>query len=457
MIDLTVENGEVFLERGLAETSLSIDDGKIVAIGKKPSLPKSEKTIDATGKIVLSGAIDVHTHILDLVYAYREDFLTGTQTAASGGVTTVLEMPLGIEGKSTIEAFDMQLHEMKKKCLVDFGLIGAAGYKSIDSIRKLRDKGCIAFKTFMIDPPEEEAELKECAAKNDYFLLKIFTEIAQTGLVASVHAENDAIVTHEIARLRSSGRKDFAAHTESRPPIAEDEACMRAVILAQHAKVNLNLVHMSSENAFSYIRAAKRKGVDVTCEVTPHHLMLTSEDGVKIGPWAKVDPPLRSKEHVEAAWKALNDGTIDMVASDHSPYSHEEKSYHDIFECGPGTPGVETLLPLMLDAVNKKRTTLERVVKTVSQNPAQRFGLYPRKGIIAVGADADLAIVNMKKECKIRNEDMFTKPKITVFHGMTIQGAVEKTLVRGNVVYDQGEFWVKRGYGEFATPKKATR
>jgi dihydropyrimidinase/allantoinase len=450
MVDLNIQNGNIFTETGLVKAGLSIDNGKIAAIGKGPALPKADKTIDAAGKIVIPGCIDVHTHILDMVYAYREDFVTGTKAAVSGGITTILEMPLGIEGKSVIEAFDMQLSSMKEKCLIDFGLIGAAGYTTIDAIQELAQKGCIAFKTFMIDPPEEEAELRDCAAKNDYFLLKIFAEIAKTGLPSSVHAENDSIITHEIGRLRALGRNDFDAHTESRPALAEDEACIRALLLAHHAKVKLNLVHMSSKNAFQFIRTAKKRGFDVTCEVTPHHLFLTSKDGARIGPWAKVDPPLRSEEHVAAAWRALHDGTIDMVASDHSPYEYYEKQSETIFECGSGTPGVETLLPVLLDAVNKNRITLKKLVEVTARNPARRFGLH-QKGIIAVDADADLVMVDMKKKYTIRNENMFTKPGITVFDGMEVQGAVEKTLVRGAVVYDNGEFCMEKGYGEFLT------
>ena len=453
MMDLNIKNGKVFLETELVEAGISIDNGKIVSICKNNNLPDADKTIDAHKKIIIPGGIDVHTHIEDLVYAYRDDFITGTKAAASGGITTILEMPLGIEGKSATEVFDMQLDCMKKNCLVDFGLIGSAGYTTIDSIQELASKGCIAFKTFMIDPPEEEAELRDLAAKDDYYLMKIFSEIAKTGLPSSVHAENDALVTHHIWDVLSQGKKDFQAHTESRPVIAEDEACMRALVLAEYTKVKLNLVHMSSKNAFTYIRAAKQKGVDVTCEITPHHLFLTDCDGEKIGAWAKVDPPLRSQKHVKAAWKYMNDGTIDMVASDHSPYGHHEKESDNIFECGSGTPGVETVLPMMLNACNESKITLQRLVEVTSQNPAKRFGIYPRKGVINVNADADLVIVDMHKEYTLKNENMYTKPKITVFDGMTVTGAVEKTLVRGSVVYDSGEFCVEKGHGRFVTPK----
>lgn len=454
MVDMNIKNGKIFLETGLVEAGVSIDNGKIVAIGKDKTLPPADKTIDASKRIIIPGGIDVHTHIEDLLYAYRDDFITGTKAAASGGITTVLEMPLGMEGKSVTEAFDMQLKAMKEKCLVDFGLIGAAGHSNIDSIQELSRKGCIAFKTFMTDPPEEEAELQDLAAKNDYYLLKIFSEIAKTGLVASVHAENDSIITNEINRLQAAGRKDFHAHTESRPEIAEVEACARALVLAHHTHAKLNLVHMSSEKAFSLIRTAKKKGYDVTCEITPHHLFLTSEDGARIGAWAKVDPPLRSKEHVYAAWKALTDGTIDMVASDHSPYGHHEKESTNIFECGSGTPGIETLLPVMLDAVNKGKTTFETLVRTTSLNPAKRFGIYPRKGTITLNADADLVIVNMNKKYTLKNENMFTKPKITIFDGKVIQGVIEKTIVRGTVVYENGEFCINKGYGQFITPAR---
>ncbi len=456
MVDLVIENGKVFVENKLVEANVSLDKGKIVSIEKKSSSLNALETIDAKNKIIIPGGIDVHTHILDLIYSYRDDFVTGTQGAASGGITTVLEMPLGIEGKTALESFEMQLEEMRKKCLVDYGLIGAAGHNTIDSIKELAKRGVVGFKTFMINAPKEEAELKDLAAKNNYFLLKIFSEIAKTGLVSCVHAENDGIIAHEIKKHLETGRRDFQAHTDSRPAIAEDLACLQAMMLANHANVKLNLVHMSSRTAFDRIRRAKAIGWDVSCEITPHHLLFTTEEAEKIGPWLKVNPPIRSKEHNDAAWKALIDGTIDFVASDHSPYSHEEKDVkakdNNFFECGSGTPTLETMLPVMLDAVNKKRLSLSRLVDAIATRPAKRFGLYPRKGEIQVGADADLVIIDMKKEYTLRNEDMYTKSKITVFDGMKIQGKVEQTIVRGKVVFDKGKFPVKKGSGEYITP-----
>lgn len=456
MIDLNIINGKIFHENRLIEAGISIQDGKIVAIDNSTSLPNSNQTINAINRIILPGGIDVHTHILDLIFSYREDFVTGSQAAAAGGITTYLEMPLGIEGKTVLEVFDTQLDEMKRKSLVDYGLIGSAGHNTIDTISKQAQKGAIAFKTFMINPSEETAELKNLAAKNDYYLLKIFTEIAKTGLISSIHAENDLIITHEINRLLAENKKDFQAHTDSRPAISEDEACLRAIFLAHESNVKLNLVHMSSKGAFEIIRTAKMRGCNVSCEITPHHLFLSSKDGEKIGPWAKVDPPLRSEDHVSAAWKALNDGTIDMIASDHSPYSDSEKDLNSnnnsFFEIGSGTTGIETILPMMIHAVNEKMTTLERVVATTSTNPAKRFGLFPRKGVIALNSDADLVIVNMKEKYTLRNQDLFTQPKITIFDGKTLRGKIEKTLVRGKVVFDNGDFLVEKGYGEFITP-----
>lgn len=457
MVDLNIINGKVFLSDGLFEVGLSIDGGKIVVIGKNDSLPTAEETINASDRIILPGAIDAHTHILDLIFDYREDFVSGTQAAASGGITTILEMPLGIEGESVLDVFDKQLDVMNRKCLVDFGIIGAAGFNSIETIKDFAEKNVVAFKTFMINPSEEEAELRDLAAKDDYFLIKIFSEITKTGLVSCVHAENDAIIASEIDRMLSMGRKDFQAHTESRLTISEDEACLRAMLLAHHTKTKLHLVHMSSKNSFKMIKEAKLKGWDVTCEITPHHLFLTSEDGMRIGPWAKVDPPLRSKEHVLAAWKALNDGTIDMIASDHSPYSDEEKTptNNNFFEVGSGTTGIETSLPMILNACNTNRISLSRLVEVTSTNPAKRFDLYPQKGVIAINADADLVIVNMRKKYTMKNSDLFTRPKITVFDGMSLQGKIEKTLVRGELVYNNGEFISKKGSGQFILPLRS--
>ncbi|MHA1125144.1 MAG: dihydroorotase [Candidatus Heimdallarchaeota archaeon] len=456
MTNLLIKNGMVFFEGKLVRTDLSVANGKISGISETPSPSKAEEIIDATDKIIIPGGVDVHTHILDLIFSYRDDFVTGTQGAASGGITTVIEMPLGIEGKTAIESFEMQLTEMKKKCLVDYGLIGAAGHNTIDSIEELAKRGVVAFKTFMINAPEEEAELKDLAAKDDYYLLKIFEEIAKTGLVSCIHAENDALIVHGIENQITEGKTDFHAHTDSRPVISEDEACMRAMILANQAKVKLNLVHMSSKTSFEHIRNAKRMGWDVSCEITPHHLFFTTEEAEKIGSWLKVNPPIRSLEHQDAAWNGIKDGTIELIASDHSPYSHEEKDMksknNNIFECGSGTPGLETMLPMMLDAVNKQKITLAKLIEVISLKPAKRFGLYPRKGIIQVGADADLIIIDMNKEYTLKSENMYTKSKITVFNDWKVKGAIEKTIVRGRTVFDNGKFLVEKGYGEYLTP-----
>ncbi|MCG3220606.1 MAG: dihydroorotase [Candidatus Heimdallarchaeota archaeon] len=456
MVDLNIINGKVFIENEMIETGLSIDKGKIIAIGKTNTLPTAEKTINAVNRFILPGGIDVHTHILDLDFSYREDFFTGTQAASSGGITTILEMPMGIKGKSVIESFDMQLKAMKERSLVDFGLIGSAGYNNIDSIDELISRGAIAFKTFMLDAPEEMYELKDLSAKDDSFLLKIFSKIAAVGYVSCIHAENESIINDEINRLTSAGRYDFQAHTDSRPAIAEDEACLRAMVLANHAETKLNLVHMSSKRAFAFIKIAKQKGWDVTCEMTPHHLFLTSEEAEKIGSWAKSDPPIRSKEHVKAAWIALNDGTIDIIASDHSPYSYDEKDMSNkengIFGIGSGTPGLETMIPLLLDAVNKKKLSLQRYVELTSSNPAKRFGIYPKKGTISLNSDADLIIVDMEKEYALKNENMFTKQKITIFDGWKLQGKIEKTISRGEIVYEEGQFLTEKGKGVFISP-----
>jgi dihydropyrimidinase/allantoinase len=447
----------VFVDGKLIKSNLVIQNGKIKAISNN-TLPAADETIDAAGKIILPGGIDVHTHILDLVFSYREDFSTGTQSAASGGITTVLEMPLGLEGKTALESFELQRKEMQEKCVVDYGLIGSAGHNTLEFIPELAKRGVVGFKTFMIHASEEEYELKDLDAKNDFYLLQIFSEIAKTGLVSSVHAENDAIISHNIAKFIAEGKTDFQAHTDSRPSISEDEACLRAMVLANQAKVKLNLVHMSSKQSFDYIRKAKASSWDVSCEITPHHLFFTSEDFNKIGTWLKVNPPIRTKDHQTAAWEALNAGSIDMVASDHSPYSFEEKDLslknNNIFEVGSGTVGLETTLPLLLDAVNQKRLSLKRLVECISETPAKRFGLYPRKGSISVGADADLVIIDMQKEYTVKKEDMFTKLKVTVFDDWTIRGKIEKTLVRGKVIYDNGKILEKKGYGEFITPSR---
>jgi len=454
-VDLAIKNGKVVMPDGVYEVGLAVDEGKIVCTGKASRIPKADHTIDATGKIVLPGVIDAHVHLREPGTPQREDFETGTKAAAAGGVTTVLEMPVSTPAVATVEALNRRIDILKNRAVVDYGLYAGAGTHNIDQILGLAKAGAMAFKTFITHPPpEREGEYRGVYAVDDGSLLEIFRTVSQTRLPSCVHAENNAIIEHEVAKLRGAGRLDPIAHAESRPNVVEAEAIQRAITLAKAAKVRLHLCHTSTREAMDTIRLAKQNGLKVTAETCPQYLTLTTEVMKKAGPYAKINPPLRSSTDVNAMWNAVKDGTVDIIGSDHAPFPKDEKDvgWTDIWRAPAGMPQLETMVPLLLTKVNEGRITIERLVQVMSENPAKIFGLYPRKGAIRIGSDADFTIADLKKRKTIRKEEMHTKGRsVTVYDGWEVKGVPTATIVRGQIVMDESGVVGKVGYGQFLT------
>lgn len=449
--DLNIMNGQVVTEHGVFGASISVKNGKIWAIGGRSSLPRAKDELDVHGNFVLPGVIDTHVHIEGMGCSEREDFSTGSKAAASGGVTTYLEMPQSIPPVTTITAFEKKLQLMKANSFVDFGLYAGVGSTNLDAIDDFVKQGAIAFKTFMMVPAPSEKDSQGFNVTNDGSLIELFKQVGKTRLVLNIHAENDGIIKYLIKKLKREGVKGPRAHTLSRPPIAEVEAVSRAIMLARGTGARIHIVHISSKEAIELVRQAKLSGQQVTTEVCPHHLLMTAEDFNRIGILGKYDPPLRSTGDLEACWNAINDGTISSVVSDHAPYTREEKGIdlENIFDIASGAPGIETLLPVMLTQMNSERITLEKLVEVTSVNPAKLFGIYPRKGAIEIGSDADFVIVDLQRASEIREENLYTKQKMSVFNGWKIKGMPIATIVRGEIVMNEGEIVGERGYGRF--------
>ena len=446
-VDLVVKNGKIYTPHGFFEGSIGVDDGKIVSLTKHVAKPDADKVVDAKGRLVLPGIIDMHVHFRDPGFPGRENFETGTSAAAAGGVTTVVDMPNTVPSVTSLGALEEKIEIAEKKALVDFALIGGAGELKPETLIELAEGGVVGFKTFMI------ARFRELAA-SDGQMLDNFTIIAGTGLPCLVHAENEDIVSRWREKALASGRLDPIAHSEFRPPVAENEATMRTILLAEGTGVHLHICHMTTRGAAEILGWAKARGMNVTGETSPKYLLLSAEVMKKVGPYAKIDPPLRGPEDQKALWKAVNEGVIDVVASDHAPYPREEKEkgWENIFEAPSGGVGVETSLPLMLDCVNRGLLKLERLVEITSTGPAEILKLYPRKGTLLPGADADLVIVDMKRDFEINGERLHSKQKTTAFEGYRGRGQPLMTIVRGEVVMDDGEVLGRPGYGEFQRP-----
>lgn len=461
MLDLAVVNGLVFVEGGFRKADVGIQDGKFALVGAPGSLPEAKRTIDAAGKYVLPGGIDTHVHYRDPGHAERETFQVGTRAAAAGGCTTFFEHPISIPPQYNAEILHNRLDLCKKGSCVDYCFYGAAGGEFPEEIVPLSKEGVVAYKTFLHQAPEgRDAEFKGLTSANNAELMRALEEVKKTGLPLAAHAEDNELVTGNIKRLRAEGRTYPLAHCESRPPIVEVEAIAKMLRFGKETGCPVELVHVSTCGAMELAKKAKQEGQTVYVETCPHYLLLDESYVEKYGAYAKCNPALRKKEEIDKLWDYVNDGTVDFIGSDHSPYlvSEKEKSPDDIFVAPSGFPGIDLRLPLMLTEAKKGRVSMERVVELLCVNPAKCFNIFPQKGTISAGADGDLVIVDMNKEYEFDAKNSYSQARdiMKVFQGWKLGCSVDYTVVRGRVVVENGVVDESAaGWGEFVRPNSA--
>jgi dihydropyrimidinase/allantoinase len=456
-VDLVIKGGRIVRSDQVFTADIAIGDGKILGIMDGSWSPQADEVIDASGKVVMAGGIDPHVHSREPGITERDDFTTCTMAAAAGGVTTILEQPISIPPVNSVESFVYKKGLASSKAVVDFALYGGAGSTSIPHVQAQAMEGAVAFKTFLHAPsPGREAEFEGLYATDDGALLDVFSEVAKTGRVQCVHAENNGIIQYRIQKLREQGRVDPMAHGESRPVVAEVEAASRVIHFAKETGVRLNLCHISSGSAVAEAHRAKQEGYPVTVETCPHYLFQTEEAMRTLGPYAKINPPLRSREEQEKLWMYLSKGAVDTIGSDHGPHlpEHKERGWEDIFAAPSGVSGLDTMLPLLLNAVNEGRLGLQKLTQLVSENVARMYGIYPQKGTVQPGSDADLIVVDMQKAMVIDPGRMYTKQReaARLFAGWRTQGTIVMTLVRGRMVMKDGVVVGKPGGGQFVRP-----
>lgn len=425
--DLVIRAGQVVSPDSVVKASVAIKDGRIIAVGDDAAMPPAAEILDARGLYLLPGAIDDHVHFRDPGYPHKEDFASGTAAAAFGGVTTVFDMPNTIPPTGTPEILAAKLAMASEKAHVDFGLYALLGEDTLTHAVELA-KGAIGFKLYMGNT------FGKIPSPSTGVTLEAFEIAAETGKRISLHAETNSIMERRETRLRQAGRVDPLAHIASRPAVVALEAVSRAAILAEWTGARIHILHISSAEELRPLRDAKARGVDITGETCPHYVLLSTDDYERFGGVIRVNPPVREARHHQPIWDALAAGTIDVIATDHAPHSPEEKTRNDIFAVDCGFPGVETQMPLMLTEVNAGRFSLSDYVRWSAANPAKIWGLYPRKGVIQVGADADLAIIDLDKEWTLDDARLQSLSKITPFHGRRVKGLPLHTLVRGRFV-----------------------
>src|ERR1700730_10894991 len=423
--DLLICGGKVVTPQFVVKTNVAIKDGTIIAVGSDEAMPQARETLDASGLYVLPGAIDVHVHFRDPGYPHKEDFASGTAAAAFGGVTTVFDMPNTIPPAGTAEALAAKHCIAAEKAHVDFGLYGLLGEDTIAHVPALVAGGVIGFKLYMGNT------FGRIPCPSTGAMLEAFEVVAPTGKRISLHAETNSIMERREARLRGAGRLDPLAHLASRPAVVAGEAVSRAALLAEWTGARIHILHISSAEELRPLREAKARGVDITGETCPHYIMLSSEDYARFAGTIRVNPPVREKRNQEPLWQALADGTIDLIATDHAPHTPEEKTRNDIWTVDCGFPGVETQMPLMLTEVAHGRLSICDYVAWSADNPAKLWGLYPRKGTLTVGSNADSAIVDMNRRWTIDDAKTQSHSKISPWQGRQCTALPIHTIVRG--------------------------
>ena len=434
--DLVIKNGKIVTSQSTHEgDDIAVKDGKIAAIDRQGSFPEATDTYDASGQYILPGIIDAHVHFREPGYEYKEDFGTGSRAAAYGGVTTVLDMPNNLPFCSTPQALKDKMELVGPEAFVDYGFVVAIVGETVEEIPALAEAGANVYKIFM------GSTVGGVPAPDDGGMLRAFELIRETGLRIGVHAENNPIMDYLIAKFKAEGRTDPMAHVESRPPVAEAEAIQRAILFAGVAGCKLHIYHLSSKEGTQMIREAQAKGQDVSAETGPHYLLLDDNYMNKVGGILKMNPPIRSRDHGEALWEGIKDGTIEVIDTDHSPHSLEEKfnDENDIWKIIPGFVGVETEVATMLTQVNAGQLSLNEYVKLQTENPARLFNLYPNKGTMEIGTDGDFTIVDMDKEGVIDSDKLHSRFTVTPFNGWKVKGMPVATIVRGNIVMKDGE------------------
>lgn len=443
---LRITNCRVMTPQGVIRGGLAIDKGKIVAIATDAGLPSAHESIDGGGRHLLPGVIDGHVHFREPGLTHKEDFETGSRAAARGGVTTVLDMPNTLPPVETADILRDKASLLAQRSLVDYGLIAVVTDRNLDRIAELAGAGAIAYKIFL------GPTTGDLPCPDDGQIVEALGKIAATGLPIGVHAENPQIIAAATARLKLLGRTDPKAHAEARPALAEAESIQRMILFAQASGARLHIFHMSSKEGVELVRRGKADGVNVTAETCPHYLILTAEDMARLGPTTKINPPLRGPEDIEALWAGIHDGTVDFVATDHAPHTAEEKTHPLIWENASGASSVQFFLPLMLEQVARGCLTLADLVRVTAEAPARMYGLYGRKGAIAVGGDADLTLVDLDRRDTVRAADMENKVRLTPFEGTECRGWPLLTLVRGTVVAQGGKVIGAPGLGRFLRP-----
>lgn len=456
--DAVVKGGTIVTAAETIEADVAIADGKIAAIGIGL---EGAKTIDAKGKYVLPGGIDVHTH-LDMPFmgaTTADDFVTGTTAAACGGTTSIIDFAIQMKGEPLSKGLDTWHEKAGGKAVIDYAfhmICTDLDDKRLKEMDKFVDSGITSFKLFMAYPG--------IFLVDDATIFRAMLQTRDNGGTICMHCENGPVIDVLVQRAKAAGHKEPKWHALTRPMTAEAEATRRAIALAEMAGVPMYVVHLSAGDAMEEIREARLRGLPMYAETCPQYLFLSYEDYERPGfEGAKyvMSPPLRPKGNEERLWNGLATNALQVVSTDHCSFCMKvgngkpgkELGKGDFSKIPNGAPGIETRLLLLWEGVTQGRLTMNRFVDVTSTTPAKIFGLYPRKGTVQPGADADLVIWDPKKKVTISAKSHHMNVDYNPYEGRKMTGAPEAVLLRGRALVEGGKFVGKAGNGSFVRRK----
>jgi dihydropyrimidinase len=448
--DVLIKNGTIVTAADTFKADIGIKDEKIVEIGSQLQ-GDSTKVYDAKGKYLIPGGVDAHTH-LDMPFGgtfSSDDFYTGTKAAAIGGTTAVVDFAVQPQGKTLHDTVGIWREKSDNKAVIDYGIhlaVTQMNDKTKKEIPQVISDGYSSFKVFMV---------YDNMRMDDMALIEMLKTASEAGGLVGVHCENYFAIKYLVEKLLSEGKVQPEYHAISRPDLCEIEAVNRAIKMAEIAKTPVHIVHVSCEESARIIKEAREKGIPVMGETCTQYLLLDESryyepdfNGAKY----VMSPPLRDKKNNEGLWRMINNGVLQTIATDHCPFFMKQKEMgkDDFSKIPNGAPGIELRMALMYsEGVEKKRISLNKYVELTSTNSAKIFGMYPQKGTIAIGSDADIAVLDPNKEVTISKGMLHENVDYTPFEGFKVKGYPVATFSRGELIAENGEFLGEKGRGQF--------
>ena len=438
--DCEITNATIVDPKGRYRGTIVISGQKVAGILEEP-LGNAARTIDAEGLVALPGMVDQHVHFMDPGDNAREDFIHGSSAAAVGGVTTVVEHT---HSNPVLTAEDLREKReyLKDRSVIDFGLMAHVFPDTIKHVPALWEDGVAIFKAFTCTTHGVPGLLPDD-------LLHLFRSLFEAGARGLVHCEDEFITEDNEERLHAALRKDYGVIPEWRSTEAELVAVNTVALLARLTGANITVAHASQPEVIDLVRRERELGAALSIESCPQYFYIDSDEVRKYGPTRKFTPPARDAPAGELMWKRLVRGQIDLISTDHAPSTLDQKFASDIWGCPFGLPGVETTLTLLLDAVAEGKLTLQTLVQTYSETPARLLGLYPRKGALHIGSDADVVLVDTEQEHFLSNDSIISKAGWTPFDGRRVKGRPVMTMLRGQIVAENGKVAAEPGGGCF--------